>query len=489
MSQHGYDELPYADYCFPRTHPEHLFAVSALCGRPAPPFARCRVLELGCARGANLLPMALDLPESEFVGVDLSEVQVAEARRRAEALGLRNVSFRAESVEALSQDAPFDYVICHGVYSWVPPAARDAILAVCRERMRPGGVAYVSFNALPGWNALRTLRDFLLEHAPPGPAVQRVARARLALSVLDESLRAEPSPWSAWMRDELRELAGAEDAYLFHEYLEPVNDALYLRDFVAHCRAHGLAQLSDADLRIAAPSLRPGAGDPLSLAQSVDFTRNRRFRASLLVHAETAADRADPASLARLHLATRAQLPDADASALTGDSAVRFDCDGRAIALSDPWMKCALHSLASEDRRPLSYAAMAASAAARLGLDRRAALVAAAAHAPDVLELLFDGALSLHAGPARYAEAAGLRPIASPIARLQSQRSELVTTLRHTRIELPEQARAVLRLSDGTRDRAAILAGLSRDERSEAQRAGDCEEALDWLASNALLLE
>ena len=132
---------------------------------------------------------------------------------------------------------------------------------------------------------------------------------------------------------------------------------------------------------------------------------------------------------------------------------------------------------------------MTASAAARLGLDRRAALVAAAAHAPDVLELLFDGALSLHAGPARYAEAAGLRPIASPIARLQSQRSELVTTLRHTRIELPEQARAVLRLSDGTRDRAAILAGLSRDERSEAQRAGDCEEALDWLASNALLLE
>nr|MBK7067476.1 class I SAM-dependent methyltransferase [Deltaproteobacteria bacterium] len=154
------------------------------------------MLELGCARGANLLPMALDLPEAEFVGVDLSEVQVAEARRRAEALGLRNVSFRAESVTALSDDAPFDYVICHGVYSWVPPAARDAILAVCRERMRPEGVAYVSFNALPGWNALRTLRDFLLEHAPPGPAVQRVARARLALSVLDESLRAEPSPWS-----------------------------------------------------------------------------------------------------------------------------------------------------------------------------------------------------------------------------------------------------------------------------------------------------
>ena len=488
MYGNSYDELPYADYCFPRTHPEHLAAVSALCGRAAPPFERCRVLELGCARGANLLPMALDLPGSEFVGVDLSEGQIAEARRRAVALGLRNVSFRAESITGLSDDAPFDYVICHGVYSWVPPAVRDAILEACRERMRPDGVAYVSFNALPGWNGLRTIRDFLLEHAPPGPALQRVALARRALSVLDESLRSEPSPWSAWMRAELRELADAEDAYLFHEYLEPVNDALYLRDFVAHARAHGLAQLSDADLRVAAPALRPRGGDPLALSQSVDFTRNRRFRASLLVHSATAAGRADPASLARLHLATRARLPDVDASALTGDRAVTFPCDEGPLVLRDPWMKCAVHALAAEDRRPLSYAAMAASAAARLGMDRRAALLAAAERAPELLELLFDGALSLHAGPARYAEAAGLRPLASPIARMQAETSGVVTTLRHTRIELPDQALAVLRLSDGTRDRAALLAGLPQDGRSEAQRAGDCEEALDWLASNALLL-
>jgi SAM-dependent methyltransferase len=487
MSGNSYDELPYADYCFPRTHPEHLSAVSALCGRASPPFARCRVLELGCARGANLLPMALDLPGSEFVGVDLSEGQIAEARRRAEALGLANVSFRAESITALSDDAPFDYVICHGVYSWVPPSVRDAILDMCRERMRPEGVAYLSFNALPGWNGLRTIRDFLREHAPPGPALQRVALARRALAVLDESLRAEPSPWSAWLRAELQELAHAEDAYLFHEHLEPVNDAVYLRDFVAHARAHGLAQLADADLRIAAPALRPGAGDPLALAQSVDFTRNRRFRASLLVPAGTAAGRADPASLARLHLATRARLPAADASALTGDRAVTFPCDEGPMVLRDPWMKCAMHALASEDRRPVSYAAMAASAAARLGMDRRAALVAAAAHAPDVLELLFDGAVTLHAGPARYAEAAGLRPLASAIARMQAQTSDVVTTLRHTRIELPHEALAVLRLSDGTRDRAALIAGLPRDGRSDAQRAGDCEEALDWLASNALL--
>lgn len=483
MPPNSYDELPYADYCFPRTHPEHLSAVSALCARPAPPFARCRVLELGCARGANLLPMALDLPESEFVGVDLSEGQIAEARRRAQSLGLSNVSFHATSITDIDETfGDFDYVVCHGVYSWVPPAVRDAILDVCRERMRPAGVAYVSFNALPGWNGLRTIRDFLLEHAPEGPALQRIARARRALSVLDEALRAAPAPWSAWLRDELAEIAGAEDAYLFHEYLEAVNDAVYLRDFVAHAGAHGLAQLADADLRIAAAALRPGSGDALALAQSVDFTRNRRFRASLLVRRETAAGRADPAALARLYLATRAELPDLGDTALTNASTVTFPSEDGPVTLHDPWMKCALHALASADRRPVSYTDMATSAGMRLGLDRRASLAAAAAHAPAVLELVFDGALTLHAGPHRYADAAGLRPKGSPLAVMQAQTSDVVTTLRHTRIELPDDARAVLRLCDGTRDRAAITEGMLGDG-----RAGRCEDALDWLASSALL--
>jgi SAM-dependent methyltransferase len=484
----SYDELPYADYAFPRTHPEHLFALSALCGRAAPPFARCRVLELGCARGANLLPMALDLPDSRFVGVDLSATQVAEARARAAALGLANVTFRAESIEALSDDAPFDYVVCHGVYSWVPPAVRDAILAVCRDRLRPDGVAYVSFNALPGWNALRSLRDYLREHCPPGPARERIARARRALAVLADSLRPDPSPWAAWMRAELRALAGADDAYLFHEHLAAVNDAVYLRDFAAHARAHGLAWLADADPRVAAPALRPGVGDPLALAQSLDFTHDRRFHAALLVPAASAAGAADPAALARLHLATRATPPDAAAAALTDDRAVTFASDDGPVVLRDPWTKCALAALAAEDRRPLSYAALAAAVGARLGLDRAAALAPAAAHAPAVLELLFAGAITAHAGPARYAEAAGLRPLASPIARSQAPSSVEVTTLRHTRIVVPDPVRAVLRLADGTRDRAALAAALPPDGRSDAERAGDCEEALDWLASNALLL-
>lgn len=488
-SPNSYDELPYADYCFPRTHPEHLCAVSALCGRPAPPFARARVLELGCARGANLLPMALDLPEGTFVGVDLSEGQIAEARARARALGLSNVTFHPMSITDIDETlGDFDYIVCHGVYSWVPDAVRAAILDVCRARLRPEGVAYLSFNALPGWNALRTIREFLLEHAPQGPALQRVARARRALQVLGDSVRDDRSPWAAWLRDELAELAGAEDAYLLHEYLEDVNDAFYLKDFVARAKGHGLAQLSDADLRVAAPALRPGRGDPLALAQSVDFTRNRRFRASLLVRAETAAGPADPACLARLWLSTRAELPALGDTALTNASTVTFPCEEGPVTLKSPWMKCALHALASADRRPVSYVEMATSAGVRLGMDRRASLAAAASHADDVLSLVFDGTLTIHAGAHRYADAAGIHPKGSALAVMQAQTNDVVTTLRHTRIELPDDARAVLRLCDGTRDRAALLKGMLRDKRSDAARAGAVEDALDWLASNALLV-
>ncbi|MEZ4394723.1 MAG: class I SAM-dependent methyltransferase [Polyangiales bacterium] len=483
-----YDELPYADYCFERSHPERLAAIAVLCGRRPPYFARCRVLELGCARGANLLPMALDLPGSELVGVDLSAAQIDEATRRAEALGITHARFLARSITDLDASlGDFDFIVCHGVYSWVPAEVRAAVLRVCRERLRPGGVAYVSYNALPGWNALRTLREYLAEHAPEGPALQRVVRARQALALLSTSLRGDPSPWAAWMRDELSGLAEVEDAYLFHEYLEAVNDAFTLREFDAAARAAGLAHLGDADLRVARPMLSPGAGDPVALSQSIDYTKNRRFRSALLVREEEGPGRADPACVARLYLATRAEPLPANSPALTEEGEARFEWEGGEVTLRDPWMKRAMQALAEADRRPVAFAELAGAVGARLGLPRPKALRMAAAKAGEVLELLFDGAVTPHLSAARYAGGAGLRPLGAPLARLQAQSTDVVTTLRHTRVELPEDPHAVLRLLDGTRDREAIVAALPWSLRDKG-RAARCEDALDWLASNALLL-
>jgi tRNA G46 methylase TrmB len=81
----------------------------------------CRILELGCAGGGNLLPMALALPESEFVGIDGSSVQVAEGEEAIRELNITNLKLYAMDVLDFPADmGTFHYVICHGVYSWVP---------------------------------------------------------------------------------------------------------------------------------------------------------------------------------------------------------------------------------------------------------------------------------------------------------------------------------------------------------------------------------
>ncbi len=92
--QTSYDEVPYASHAFPQTHPNTMATVATLFGMTPAPVTNCRVLELGCAAGFNIIPMAAALPDSRFVGVDLSSRQVAEGQEAIKALGLTNVELR-----------------------------------------------------------------------------------------------------------------------------------------------------------------------------------------------------------------------------------------------------------------------------------------------------------------------------------------------------------------------------------------------------------
>src|SRR5579871_1453764 len=82
----SYDELPYPSYPYPNTHPDHLGAVATLLGLQPALADRCRVLELGCASGGNLIPLALAWPESTYIGIDLSAQQIAEGQGLIDAL-------------------------------------------------------------------------------------------------------------------------------------------------------------------------------------------------------------------------------------------------------------------------------------------------------------------------------------------------------------------------------------------------------------------
>ena len=165
INRTAYDEVPYVSFPFPQTHPDRLATIATLLGMDPPPVGRCRVLELGCAAGGNLIPMALGLPDSEFVGIDLSTRQIAEGRAAVDALGLQNITLEPVNILEIEADfGQFDYIIAHGVYSWVPADVQDKLLEVCRQNLSPNGVAYVSYNTYPGWRLHGAIRDMMLYH-------------------------------------------------------------------------------------------------------------------------------------------------------------------------------------------------------------------------------------------------------------------------------------------------------------------------------------
>src|SRR3984893_14331656 len=114
----SYDEIPYDGQAIADTHPDHMAAVAALFGIDSRDPGRCRGLELGCARGDNVMAMATTLPGASFHGVDGSARQIAEGEKRRKGAGLDNVKLLAADFTLVPEDlGEFDYVVCHGVYS------------------------------------------------------------------------------------------------------------------------------------------------------------------------------------------------------------------------------------------------------------------------------------------------------------------------------------------------------------------------------------
>ncbi len=211
-----------------------------------PRIDRCRLLELGCASGANLMPIADAYPNSEFVGIDSSRVQIEAGRQVVAALGLKNLRLEqldiAEVDERLGQ---FDYILCHGVFSWVVRPLQETILGVCRARSAPRGIAYISYNAYPGWHLRTIIRQAMLQSAGQGSVDQRMRRSRQVLDFLAAALAGDARPYARLLKGDIETLLKTPDAYLFHEFLEDVNEPLYFHQFAARLPAHGLQYLGD----------------------------------------------------------------------------------------------------------------------------------------------------------------------------------------------------------------------------------------------------
>ncbi|MGC4114769.1 MAG: class I SAM-dependent methyltransferase [Myxococcales bacterium] len=244
----SYDQLPYDGFPVPQSHPDTLAAVARLFGLSPADVPTCRVLELGCGTGANLLPMAAAFPRARFVGVDLSTVQIEQGQAEARAMGVSNLELVAADLARWEPQGPFDFVLAHGVFSWVSRPVQEALLALVQKSLAPHGVAFVSYSALPGDHPRQALREMLSWGARgvEDPR-QKVARARELAAVLGRNLP-DRAPSAAALRKFVAEVGGMSDSYVLHDLLAETHEAFTLTRFVSRAQGHGLAYLGDAQL-------------------------------------------------------------------------------------------------------------------------------------------------------------------------------------------------------------------------------------------------
>lgn len=494
----SYDEFPYQSVPLRQTHPDHLATVASLFGFDAPDVARARVLEIGCGSGGNLIPMAASYPESTFVGIDLSAVQIAHGASEIEALGLRNIRLQAVDVMAFDGQEVFDYIIAHGIYSWVPAPVQDRILALCASLLATAGIAFVSYNTLPGWRMLSTVREAMLYHSRDVEDPQaRVAKARATLDFLADAVPDRDSAYGRLLQLAAEHIRQKPDYYVLHEYLEEANEAVYFEQFVERIAARGLRYLGDSDVRTMLPiglapkveaTLNRIAPGLMRREQFLDFLKSRSFRQSLLIRAGATLDRKlSAARVMTLRVAAQVQR-DAAPVDLASDRPETFRfADGRSVEASSRIVKSALAILASQWPLAIPFDRLHQEAAAVLGGGAYDTPAERDLLAAEILRLHLGGAAELHRAAPPFVLALGPRPEASAIARRDAPRGAASASLRHEPIVLREVERGLLPLLDGTRTRAEIAAA-HWPALPEPERLPALDAALSSLGRQALLV-
>ena len=470
-----YDELPYVNKAFPQSHPDRLATVGRLFGLRPPELASCRVLELGCASGDNIVPMALGLPNARFVGIDLSGRQIEQGQRMIAELGLDNVELRQYNIADIDPTwGKFDYIISHGIYSWIPAAVREKLLAICKENLTEHGIAYVSYNTLPGWHMRGMIRDMMMYHSSAFTGISaKVSQARGLLDFLARSASAN-SPYGMMVRQEAELLRKEPDAYLFHEHLEEYNQAFYFHEFADAAAGRGLAFLGEADLSDmlvskfppdVAQTLQRVATDIIRLEQYMDFVRNRLFRQSLLVHQGASIQRnIDGRLLSGLQVSS-ATFPASEKPVLAQGVSETFRTpQGAKHVISDALTKSALIVMGAQWPRCFLFEELYELSRARLRqevVDPPVADDDAKSFGDRILQGYAARVMELRVAAPRHALTVSARPVASPLARYQLRNGvTAVTNLRHEPVELPDLARRIVMLLDGTRDVEAVSADI-----------------------------
>ena len=471
-----YDEIAYPSYPVSYTHPDRLATIATHFGVKPPPVEQSRVLELGCSDGANLLAMAISLPHSEFVGVDLAGTAIARGNALIAELGVRNVSLRHRNLlEMAPEYGKFDYIIAHGLYSWVPEPVRDQILAICRGSLTPTGIAYVSYNTFPGCYFRVMIRDMMLFHSRDFSEPQKKMEQGLGLLNLLGNAVDEPATYTRLIQEEFARVSKRASEVFYHDELAEIFSPVYFHQFMQHAERHELQFLGEADyfdmdsggFTAPAKKVLGGIDDLLLREQYMDFMRGRAFRKTLLCHAGLPLDRnVNPQGVRSLYVSSSAQ-PDAPAPIFDATSQETFRGGaGAKLTTADPLARALFWYLIDVQPQRIPFARLAAEVESRA----RRQWCFVPKPAQDIISDLAEfvwlmysaGLISLHVHVPPVVAEVSERPLASPLARRQARHSDVVSTLYHRSLKLGDSIqRGVVPLLDGTRDRSTLRRDLN----------------------------
>lgn len=473
-----YDQTPYTSFPFPQTHPDLLRSIAFLFGLNAPSPEKARILELGCAAGGNIMAIAARYPNSECVGIDYSARQIEEGNAILKETGLKNLSLRTASILDIDKSwGTFDYIICHGVFSWVPKEVQEKIIQISAENLSKDGVAYISFNTLPGWNMVRTMRDMMLFHTQRFTTPEEKAtQARLMLKFMGESV-GKVSAYAQFIEQERAILENQADAYLLHEHLEENNIQYYFHEFMSMAQNQQLQYVADANISLMFAHNFPKevadilltSDDFLRTEQYIDFLTNRRFRSTLLCHADRVLRRnLSPQimedTLVSLTLSVPESLANWDYKAPT---VIKFDAkSGLSIESAEPIVIAMVQALANAGNQPMHVRKLTKAVQEILRrhdmlpreLTEELLFSTICNHA---LRNLLAGAMHLHLEQAAWTLEVAKKPVAFSMARAQAKQGQAwVANLRQEVVGLAPFDLALIQLLDGKHDQAALLTAL-----------------------------
>ena len=293
-----YSELLYKSNPFNYTIPALLEANGKLYGLTPKDSRKARVLELGSSFGGNIITQALYNPEAEYVGIDLTAEQVRKGNEIIEKIGLTNIKLIEKNILDVNEDfGKFDYIIVHGVFSWVPENVKDKIIKICNENLNEEGIAYISYNTYPGWKEPDKIREMMIyanKYFPEISLGDKNQRGKAFISIVAEQMKLyeDISEKKGDFIKQIEEVIGMQDYYVAHEYLDNFNHPLYLNEFVDLIKKENLQYVSDVALRLSIISTynqdtvnklqQLSQGDHVIKEQCLDFILDTKFRRSLI---------------------------------------------------------------------------------------------------------------------------------------------------------------------------------------------------------------